>query len=243
MASQYYGSGRVFYLASGEMWRLRALDESYYEQLYTNILRWISHGRLSRDSNRGVLLVDKDRCLRGDTIAVRAHLTDAQFNPLTRDVVDASLKPPVGLTRPIVLRKVKDAAREGEYAGQFTAELEGDYRIELLPPDSADERVLSAEVRSRVPDLEIERPQRDGVLLSTLAKRSGGEYFPGLDAATNGQTIKLTTLLNGRPADQITYLPGTPDKAFDERLMLLLLAAIVGVLSLEWLIRRLNKLA
>ena len=92
-------------------------------------------------------------------------------------------------------------------------------------------RVLSAEVRSRVPDLEIETPQRNSVLLSTLAKRSGGEYYAGLEAATNGQTIKLTTQLNNRPADQITYLPGTPDKPFDERLMLWLLGAIVGVLA------------
>lgn len=243
MASQYYGAGRVFYLASGEMWRLRALDDAYFDQFYTNVLRWVSQGRLARDSNRGVLLVDKDRCLKGDTIAVRAHLTDPQFNPLTVETVDASVIPPNGPRRALTLRRVKDAARAGEYAGQFTADQEGDYRLELLPPQSTDERVLVAEVRSRVPDIEIERPQRDGVLLSTIAKRTGGDYFAGLGAAFGPEKIALATQLNEKPADQITYLPGTPDKAFDQRLMLWLLGAICGVLSLEWLIRRLNKLA
>ena len=33
MAGQLYGAGRVFYLGSGEMWRLRAMEESYFEQL------------------------------------------------------------------------------------------------------------------------------------------------------------------------------------------------------------------
>jgi hypothetical protein len=38
MASQYYGAGRVFFLASGEMWRLRSVDDNYFEQFYTKLL-------------------------------------------------------------------------------------------------------------------------------------------------------------------------------------------------------------
>jgi hypothetical protein len=243
LASQFYGAGRVVYLASGEIWRLRALREEYFEQLYTNMIRWAAHGRLQRDSNRGVLLVDKDRCLRGDTVAVRAHLVDAQFQPLNDDSVAATLIQPDGLRQPLELRRMKDAAREGEYVGQFTALLEGDYRLELLPPRSVDDRMLVTEVRSRVADSEIEQPQRDGGLMLALAQRSGGDYFAGLPAAMGRGKIAVANQLNDRVADQVTYLPGTPDRAFDERLMLWLLGVLCGVLSLEWLIRRLNKLA
>jgi hypothetical protein len=45
------------------------------------------------------------------------------------------------------------------------------------------------------------------------------------------------------PRDQTNYLPGAPDKEFQQRLMGLLMAMIVGCLSMEWLIRRLSKLA
>jgi hypothetical protein len=45
------------------------------------------------------------------------------------------------------------------------------------------------------------------------------------------------------PHDQITYLPGTPDKHFERLLMGWLMVIICGAFCLEWLIRRLSKLA
>ena len=45
------------------------------------------------------------------------------------------------------------------------------------------------------------------------------------------------------PRDQVTYVAGAPDKAFDQLLMTWLMGVICGALSLEWLIRRLSKLA
>ncbi len=82
MAGQFYGSGRVFYLGSGEMWRLRAIDESYFEQFYTKLVRHVSQGRLLIGSSRGMLLVDRDRYLLGGTVVVRAQLSNSQFEPL-----------------------------------------------------------------------------------------------------------------------------------------------------------------
>jgi hypothetical protein len=45
------------------------------------------------------------------------------------------------------------------------------------------------------------------------------------------------------PRDQINYVPGTPDRDFQQRLMALLMALIGGTLGLEWLTRRLSRLA
>jgi hypothetical protein len=65
----------------------------------------------------------------------------------------------------------------------------------------------------------------------------------GLDAAL-GRTTGGTPLVNALQAqDYVSYLPGTPDRDFDRRLMTWLLVLICGVLSLEWLVRRLSKLA
>ena len=34
MASQYYGEGRCFYLGSPEIWRLRSIEEDYYDRFW-----------------------------------------------------------------------------------------------------------------------------------------------------------------------------------------------------------------
>ncbi len=81
-AGQFYGSGRTFYLGSGEMWRLRAEDDAYFERLYTKLIRHVSQGRLLRGSHRGILLVERDRYLLGGTVDVRAQLTNARLQPL-----------------------------------------------------------------------------------------------------------------------------------------------------------------
>lgn len=242
-AAQFYGAGRVFFQASGEMWRLRAVDPSYFETYYTKLLRWASQGRLLRDSSLGVLMVDKDRCMLGDQVTVRAVLSDVQHRPLQLESVPAILVQPDRQRVPLLLRQVQDAAREGMYEAQFTALLPGDYRIELTPSEEADDQLLTAEVRVRVPTLEIERPELDETLLVNIARQSGGEYYRGIDAAMSRSGVSRTVAAALEPNDQVIYLPDSIDSSFDEQLMGWLIALIVGVLCLEWLLRRLSKLA
>jgi hypothetical protein len=244
LAGHFYGAGRVFFQASGEMWRVRAVNDGYFERYYTKLVRWASQGRLLRDSNRGVLLVDKERAVLGDQVAVRANLTDPQFNPLKVEEVQAMLVQPDKVRKPLILRKVKDAAREGMYAGQFTTSMEGDYRLEVSVPQSPDDELLSREVRVRVPDREIEHPQRNDVLLKTIADRTKGEYYIGLNSAlgrgSEGRTPLATAIT---PRDQETFLSGSLDQTFERLLAGWLMTLICGVLFLEWTIRRLHKLA
>ncbi|HUE73626.1 MAG TPA: VWA domain-containing protein [Pirellulaceae bacterium] len=277
MAGHFYGSGRVFFLASCEMWRIRELDDRYFETFYTKLIRWAAEGRILRDSSRGVLLVDKDRAVVGDQVAVRAILQDAQHRPLSQSNVTAVLVQPDRTRAELVLPAVKDAARAGTYAQQFTILQEGDYSIQLQHPDSP-EQVLEREVRSQIPKLETQRPERNDQLLQTIAKRTGGTYYVGMNAAISRSTAGGGSASGGRqppddsstrttasggsrpplahagsgqpglvnlltPRDQITVLPGTPDRTFERLLMTWLMGLICGVLCLEWLIRRLSKLA
>jgi hypothetical protein len=244
MAGQFYGAGRVFFQASGEMWRIRAVDEDYFDRYYTKLVRWVAQGRLLRDSSRGVLLVDKDRCLIGDHIAVRAVLTDAQHQPLTAEEVAATLVQPDGRRTAIPLRRTADATREGLYFGQFTAVAEGDYRIEIAAPQGSKDEVMAKNVRARIPALETEHPQRNDALLKEMAEKTGGAYFVGLASVLPAADAKVSPLVTRMtPQDQVTYLPGTRDRAFDLRLMTWLMSLICGTLFLEWIVRRLTRLA
>ncbi len=242
LAGHFYGSGRVFFQASGEMWRLRALDPEYFAQYYTKLIRWVSQGRLLRDSSRGVLLVDKERCFVGDIVTVSSVLTDAQFRPLNDETVEGQLVSPDGSRTALTLRALKDSSREGEYQTQFTVTTNGDYQIELAPPESRLEELLTADIIVSSSKAETQDPLLNEAELEMLATRTSGRYFAnGLPETGSAGDANLVSTI--APNDQETVMSGSPDRRFKEMLMGWLMALLVGVLSMEWLIRRLSKLA
>jgi hypothetical protein len=239
LAGQFYGSGRVFYLGSGEMWRLRALDDKYFEQIYTKLIRHVSQGRLLVGSSRGMLLVDRDRYLLGSTVVVRAQLSDAQFEPLDLPGVALEVIRPDSTTDRLQL--APDPARKGMYSGQFAALVEGTYRLELTVPES-DSEILSRRIQVRVPDVEREDPQRNDALLAELARQTGGTYYVGADAVLGARGLApLEKQLADRT--ETTYLAGVTDRDFEFAWMRGVLVFVAGCLCAEWLIRRLSKLA
>lgn len=257
-AGQFFGSGRVFYLGSAEMWRLRELDDGYFEKLYTQLLRHVSQGRLSRGSSRGVLLVERDRYFLGDMVAVRAQLTNAQLDPLEAAEVSMQVLAPDGGVRDLKL--TADATRPGMYSGQFAVRQEGAYRLVLPVPQSESEE-LSRRIQVRVPDQERENPQRNDALLSEIANSTGGVYYVGTAAALGKPVAREGSELGSQRSEvggqrpvqpapavwellpdrtQISVLPEAPVPLWSNWWTL---GLISGCLCLEWLIRRLAKLA
>ena len=238
MAGQFYGAGRVFYLGSGEMWRLRAISGSYFETFYTKLVRYVSQGRLLVGSSRGMLLVERDRYLLGGTVVVRAQLTNVQFEPLDLPGVRMEVVRPDSTGDSLQL--AADPARKGMYVGQFTALQEGTYQLQLGVPETNEQ--LSRRIQVKVPDLERENPQRNDALLAEIARRTGGTYYVGADAVLGSRGLPpLAAQLHDRT--ETTYLAGITDADFERRWSNGLLAVICGALCLEWLIRRLTKLA
>jgi len=238
-AGQFYGSGRVFYMGSGELWRLRRQDEGYFDRLYTRLIRHVSQGRLLRQSSRGTLLVDKDRYLLGGTAEIRAQLTNAQLQPLVAPSVSLEVFQPDGKVQTIRLRA--DPNRPGLFAGQITLLQEGDYRLELPVPESDNER-LTRRVLVRLPDLERENPQRNDALLSRLAEGSSGRYYRDLETAlAPGTSDTLAGQL--RDCTRTSILTEARNPAWEQFWRQVMMFGLCGVLCLEWLIRRLLKLA
>lgn len=242
LASQFYGAGRTYFQASGEMWRLRSESDAYFDSYYTKLIRWVSEGRLLRDSNRGVLMVDNPRAGVGDTITVRAVLTDDQFEPLRVAQVEASLLGPGGTIVPVVLRPVEGELQGGTYGGRFIVRNAGSYELRLTLGDGLGDSVLRQSVQVRLPTAELERPQRNDEELAFVATATGGEYLPvNDDASAERTTRRLAEVLQPQP--QTTILPGTPDDTFAERRNASLLWLIAAALTFEWVVRRLQRLA
>ncbi|MEN6459246.1 MAG: VWA domain-containing protein [Thermoguttaceae bacterium] len=238
-AGQFYGSGSVFYMGSGEMWRLRSLGENYFEQFYTKLIRHVSQGRLLRGSSRGVLLVGQDHYVLGSTVEVRAQLSNLRLEPLERRSVNLQVVGPDGSAQTVAL--AADASRTGSYRGQFTAQLEGTYRLELPIPES-DER-LNRRIQIEIPNLERTNTRRNDPLLTQIATMTGGRHYTGMPAAvaTSGVSHPLAAQLPDRTSTVI--LPITPNPHSDEIWLRWMMIGICGLLCSEWLIRRLLKLA
>ncbi|HLA85846.1 MAG TPA: hypothetical protein VJL29_13735 [Thermoguttaceae bacterium] len=238
-ASQFYGSGRVIYFGSAEWWRLRGVDETYFETLYTKLLRHVSQGRLLRGSRRGAVLIDRDRYMLGATVEVRAQLTDARLEPLAGAGVPLEVYSPDGTMQTVTLSA--DPSRAGSFAGRFSASAEGAWRLELPIPESANER-LSRRIQVKMPDLERETPERNDPLLARLAAKTAGRYYVGFDAAfPAGGAEGLIERLKDRTKTVIVTSP--PSRLWQERWLRWFMYLICGLLLAEWLIRRLMKLA
>jgi von Willebrand factor type A domain len=261
IATQFYGAGRVVAQGSGEIWRLRQLSDDYFDTYYTKLVRWAAQSRLLRDSDRGLLLLDKQQALVGEQINVRAVLRDEQFQPLVLSNVSSRLLDPSGINVPLELVPLQDPGQLGTYIGQFLAKQTGSYEVRLPVGNLAEQQVLSQQVTVRVPTREIQRPQRNDPLLQEITNKTGGYYFPDFAAAldeVNDPNIANPTTPNAEsasasaapkivsligPRDQTQFLPGAPDRDFQLRLMGILMALIGTALSLEWFLRRLSKLA
>lgn len=238
-AGQFYGSGNVFYMGSGEMWRLRSKDETYFDQFYTKLIRHVSQGRLLRGSSRGVLLTGQDRYLLGNTIEVRAQLSNLRLEPLEASNVKLQVFAPDDSTQTITLEP--DPTRIGAFLGQFPALQEGTYRLELPVPESENER-LTRRIQVKTPDLERENPRRNDALLSGIAKSTGGRYYIGMNSATATHGVPpLTMQLKDRTS--VAVLPIAPNPQEKEVWLRWIMLALFGFLCFEWLIRRLLRLA
>ena len=241
MASQFYGSGSVFFLGSGETWRLRSLDDSLFERLSTQLLRHVSQGRLLGGARRTRLLVERDRFAVGSNVVVRVVGPDT----------DASAAA-AGAPQPICMAVGPDGTvvrvplagepgRTGVLQGSFVAAREGGWRIDVdLGGGSGD--TLSRRVQAKLPDRELERPRLDRGLLERLATLTGGAtHF--LEEQPFG--VEAAQALAARIPDRSRkeYETGAPDGAFKRRLNAWLMGLSVGLLCLEWIVRRLVKLA
>lgn len=231
LAEQFYGQGRSLYLGSGELWRLRAVSDADYDRFWIKSIREVAQGRAKRGTKRGVLLPEARKLLLGQTARIRARLLDAQFQPLNMEEVALEVIDPTGKPMIPPPRLRKDASRPGEFVGDFRVGVAGVYRLELPVPESSDQ--INDELVVAVPKLEDQDIRQNVALLQDLVRETGGEVLSLDDAPA-----RLPELLPAR---------GEPF-TIDERLQTLwdrgwVMYLLAGLLSVEWMTRKLLKLA
>jgi hypothetical protein len=233
LAGQFYGSGSVIAVGSGEFWRLRSLGDEAYERLVAQLVRHVAQGRLMRGSRRGRLIVEQDRVAVGGTVRIRVVTPGPRQRPECRAVA------PDGSHMLVPL--VDEPARPGTLAGGFVATREGGWLVEVEPVAAGEER-LSRRIQVQLPDRELAHPRLDRGVLSQLATATGGSVRCLADGGfTRASAEAIAAALPDRSRRE--YESGAADVAFKRRLNAVLLAIGTGCLCLEWIVRRLARLA
>ncbi|MCS7236712.1 MAG: hypothetical protein NZ899_00395 [Thermoguttaceae bacterium] len=185
LAEQFYGAGRVFYLGSCELWRLRAISERYYERLWLQLIRHASGSKLAGRSRRLFLTSDRSSYSAGETVFLRARAVDKRFEPIKRDSLRARVIGPEGLWEEVRLSPV--AGEPGHYRGSFVCQQPGEYRATLSEPEHTGEE---AECRFRVElaSLEERTLVRNEELLRYLGEATGGRYYSTVQEVIDPQS-------------------------------------------------------
>jgi hypothetical protein len=243
IAIQSYGYGKVLWLATDELWRMRdRVENLYYWRFWSGIIRHLATHRLLSGNRRIKIWVDRTdgRYQVGDSVGIEAKYLDENFEPVVPDPNDADsarkilkLRSPEGGEQEIVLRAVTADPPEGIYRARLPAGTPGTYRLIAEPEDDDD----PAEATFVVEETTIEKrdPLMDMRTLTAIAKASGGrvlqpaEFHRLLDK--DNETISRA---------RITRTGETRRKDLWDRAWVLWIFA--GLLAVEWILRRTNLL-
>ena len=231
LAGQFYGKGRTMFVGSAETWRLRAISPEGHQRFWTSLIREVGQGRRSRGRSRGLLLLDRTEASPGQTVTIRAQLYDARLQPLQRESVSVSIIDEQGRPVSVPESLPGDSRKTGQFFNTFRPGRPGIYRVTVPVPESSD--VLQTNIEVVLPNLESENPSQDVKLLTSLVEGTDGKYL---------------TLENARR--QIAeLLPNRSEPiVVDEQLKTLwdrqwLMFLLIGLLGVEWALRRFVRLS
>ena len=225
-----YPHGRVAWLGLDSFWRWRKYyGDKYFDTFWRNTIRWAAEGRLKRGSDRASLELTKQVFDVGEKVDVLVRLRDEDFVPSTAPSCKIFFLLPSGKLRSAVL--AADPAEAGTYRGSFRFREPGSYSIALREGGTPEGKILAMKgFRLRTPLKELARPTPDPALLGEIARLTGGK---ALDLAQSGR------LLQALPSGGTRLVPvgrdPHPKELWDTPWLLVIL---VGLLGLEWALRK-----
>lgn len=238
IARRQYGAagGEVVYLGFNETWRLRRkFGEKYYRQFWGQLIYRLGLGHARGADKRFVIDPLPDEPFRPDEeIAFTVRAWDRNFERLTEnDVPNGSLKAELvrvgaggGDPTPLTLAM----SRPGVFEARVPAYQPGDYQLRVVDPITSDPH----EARFSIADLSVERrvPNRDANLQRQLAAVNPDGRALELDG--------VASLLDDFNPPRRTRVTTDLISLWDTWLVF---GLVVGLLLIEWTIRKAVHLA
>jgi len=223
IAVQRYGRGRSMIFAGEASWRWRMMmpsSDRTYELFWRQAARW-----LSTETPDPVLATTPDAAEPGDLVELTLEARDRAFTPVPDADIEATLTEPGGGTAPVPFRPVAESA--GRFVSSTRLGSSGLYHLAARARKGR--AILGATDRWFYvggSDREFADPRLNESFLRRLARESGGEYLPASKASSLDSWL--------RAAAPQTLQPERRD-LWHERWAF---AAVIALLSAEWIIRR-----
>ncbi len=219
-AVQPYGAGRVFFCGSPGTWRWRRAGIPLYERFWLGAVRYCAGGRAARQ--KGVsLLLEQSEFAPGEAVRIRLRIQEGAPLPPGGEAARVKITGPEATEATLRLRP---AEVPGVYEGVFYPERFGRFSLVWEEPEGAG---ATERFTVRRPEAEFEEVRPAVDLMKRLAELSGGRYF------APGELDELPAAIPDRT--RRTVQPGPPRPAWDK---VGVLAALLGCLAAEWLLRK-----
>ena len=197
LVTMEYPQGRIVYLGSGELRRLRGYKELYYEHFWIKLARYASAGTRLRQNKRGVLVMGR-QFAAGNFVRLEAQLFGPDSFPLPENSAVKAIVSPLNSDDPKDRKEIKlmpkrsSAVWGGWFQGRQLVENPGEYKIEVPIPGSPDALRGKFVVRDSNPELDMVRPD-----FAALYQMAGDidEVLPRVDKP---MADKLRTALLGK---------------------------------------------
>ncbi len=224
------GKNRTAYMNGEGYWRWYFTLKNYpdlisgYKKLLSNLVYWVSN---TSKLNQVTLHSDRRIFKLGEKIRLRINLYDSNFDPLTTGNVEMNIS---WNKQSFNVDAVNDSS--GNYLAEFYPPGEGKYIINARGYSGG---LLLGQVRLILEVIPVEKEflttSQNVEFLKNIAKRSGGTYF--------NNTVESDSLLN-----QLQIKPSTEIKENNIDLWYkpVLLIIIIILITLEWILRKKNRL-
>ena len=208
----------------------RRYGDQIYNQFWVQLIRYVAEGRLTGGQTRGRIHTDLDRYNVAEPIVFNARLTDWRHEPLVVSKVDMTVMAEGAPETRSEVSLQSDPNRPGWFRGQLITRGSGRYiaRLRLSGAPGKEDVVISHEIDVSESNREIMNPRMDRNKLRTLGERSaGGSYYD----------LRQAHLVPNAIPDlhETRTTAGAPEALWDSGWML---ATLIGLLGLEWALRK-----
>lgn len=220
------GYGKVLFMGIDSAWRWRrGVEDLYHYRFWGQVARWMSYQRNIAAGERIRLYFTPERPTPGDSVAITANAFDENGAPLEEGNVVLDITAPDGITQRLQLEA--DDSTWGTFASSIITNIPGEWKIRAYPSDDEEAAIESQIVVQGTAIEKIGQPARPDVL-EELTRIARGRSL------TASQLDTLITDIRSLPQP----------KPLVDRFPLwshwITAAVLIGLLSLFWLLRKLN---
>jgi hypothetical protein len=233
LATHFFGKGQVVWLGTDETWRWRwNYEDRYFVRFWGQLVYQLGlPSLLGESAKRASMALDRSQAVVGKSNTIYVRLLDKEYNPRKDLKVDAELehldaKPGEERKTPVVLNAIDIKGRPGEYALLVTNNRPGRWALHVK---NEGDNTFGFRV-DLPPRHELEEAGLAEKALREAAELSGGRFYREEDLRHLVESLREETVKTPHHQEVVLWNP-------------LAILFFVGLITLEWLVRKFSDLS